>query len=168
MSKALRERARLVYPKVAKVCSLDGLLARRVAMAKEAPAKAKKGEGDMKEEEGEVDVENDDSDATLSDEDQENIDEIPDSQRSTVHKQRLAGNLLKEVRNLKVKYEAQDRLAGQYQCYSVSCSSSGRKACYSPSCMLKERTNGAQIYSRDCSSHKQCYQLWLFFRNSEI
>lgn len=103
-------------------------------------------------------MENDDSDATLSDhsEPRPTIDEIPDSQRSTIHKQRPAGNLLKEIRTLKAKYEALDDIDSQYACYSASCKrsgdgsssgSSGRYQCYSPLCLLKNRTREKLINS---------------------
>lgn len=94
-----------------------------------------------------IDVENDDTDATLSDDsDHENIDEIPDSQRSTIHKQRPAGNLLKEVRTLKAKYELLDELDVR-QCYSVICRRDGRCQCYSSLCLLKTRTKEKLINS---------------------
>merc|ERR1712106_863499 len=97
-------------------------------------------------EDDDVDVENDDSDATLSDNsDHENLDEIPDSVRSTIHKQRPAGNLLKDVRVFKIKYENLDDFDGMYPCYSTSCrtgrDSYGKRNskecdCYSPMCLL--------------------------------
>ena len=95
-----------------------------------------------------IDVENDDSDATLSDDsDHENIDEIPDSQRSTIHKQRPAGNLLKEIRILKLKYEAIDEFDSNYSCYSVICRSSERCHCFSPTCLQKLRTRDKLLSS---------------------
>lgn len=68
------------------------------------------------------------------------IEELPASQRSTIHKQRPAGNLLKEVRQLKVKYEALDLQDGNLACYSPCCRRGGRCQCYSPLCLLKVRT----------------------------
>ncbi|KAK4328159.1 hypothetical protein Pmani_001432 [Petrolisthes manimaculis] len=157
VSRALTSRSRFIYPKVGKTAKLDGLLARRLALRsqEEKDLANKKCHGSewrkAEEEEDEIDVENDDSDATLSDhsEPRPTIDEIPDSQRSTIHKQRPAGNLLKEIRTLKAKYEALDDIDSQYACYSAICqraggdgsnSSSGRSQCYSPLCLLKNRT----------------------------
>ncbi|XP_069982461.1 nucleosome-remodeling factor subunit NURF301 isoform X1 [Penaeus vannamei] len=153
VSEALTSRSRFLYPKVAKTSVLDSLLSRRIALRSQeekdlATKKSQCGETKKDEEEDEIDVENDDSDATLSDNsDHENIDEIPDSQRSTIHKQRPAGNLLKEVRTLKAKYETLDELDGSYSCYSVICRSSGRCHCYSPLCLLKNRTKDRLINS---------------------
>ncbi|KAK8737064.1 hypothetical protein OTU49_004783, partial [Cherax quadricarinatus] len=154
VSRALTSRSRFVYPKVAKASSLDALLSRRIALRtmEEKDLASKKSLGcELKRDSddgGDIDVENDDSDATLSDNsDHENIDEIPDSQRSTIHKQRPAGNLLREVRSLKVKYEALDDLDASYVCYSVVCRSSGRCHCYSPLCLLKTKTKDKLINS---------------------
>ncbi|XP_045626029.2 nucleosome-remodeling factor subunit NURF301 isoform X1 [Procambarus clarkii] len=153
VSRALTSRSRFIYPKVAKTSVLDSLLSRRISLRtqEEKDLANKKSHGcecKKDEEDDEVDVENDDSDATLSDNsDHENIDEIPDSQRSTIHKQRPAGNLLKEVRMLKTKFEMLDELDGNYVCYSVICRSSGRCHCYSPLCLLKTRTKEKLINS---------------------
>ncbi|XP_071513894.1 nucleosome-remodeling factor subunit NURF301 [Panulirus ornatus] len=153
VSRALTSRSRFIYPKVAKTSVLDNLLSRRIALRKqeEKDLASKKSHGcewRRDDEEDEIDVEKDDSDATLSDNsDHENIDEIPDSQRSTIHKQRPAGNLLKEVRTLKTKYETLDELDSNFMCYSVICRRSGRCQCYSPLCLLKTRTKEKLINS---------------------
>lgn len=103
-----------------------------------------------KESETPIDVEND-SDATVSDanhSEEENIEEIPDSQRRIMlHKQRPAGHLLKEMRMHKIKYEALDKLDETFPCYSALCREGGRSSCYSPSCILKERTRVKLINS---------------------
>ncbi|KAK7079315.1 hypothetical protein SK128_021119 [Halocaridina rubra] len=153
VSKALSSKFRFIYPKVAKQSTLDSLLSRRLALRtlEEKDLANKKlvgNESKTEEEEDEVDVENDDTDATLSDDsDHENIDEIPDSQRSTIHKQRPAGNLLKEMRSYKLKYETLDDLDSNYSCYSVMCRKSGRCNCYSPMCLLKVRTKDKLVSS---------------------
>ncbi|CAL4219748.1 unnamed protein product, partial [Meganyctiphanes norvegica] len=161
VSKAMSARHRFVYPKVAKASSLDELLARRIRLreqeTKDLTNKKSSGESKKEEEDDDVDVENDDSDATLSDNsDHENLDEIPDSVRSTIHKQRPAGNLLKDVRNFKIKYETLDEFDGMFPCYSTLCRS-GRNSdgkrdssecdCYSPLCLLKRRTKVKLVYS---------------------
>ena len=90
-----------------------------------------------------MDVENnEESDATLSDTSDRDtaIEELPASQRSTIHKQRPAGNLLKEVRQLRTKYEALDLQDALLACYSPCCRRGGRCLCYSPLCLLKVRT----------------------------
>ncbi|XP_066966214.1 nucleosome-remodeling factor subunit NURF301 isoform X1 [Macrobrachium rosenbergii] len=153
VSQALNSKFRFVYPKVAKASVLDSFLNRRIALRSQeekdlANKKVQGSDTKGEEEEDEIDVENDDTDATLSDEsDHENIDEIPDSQRSTIHKQRPAGNLLKEIRTLKLKYETIDELDSNYSCYSVICRNSERCHCYSPTCLLKMRTKDKLLSS---------------------
>ncbi|KAB7494155.1 Nucleosome-remodeling factor subunit [Armadillidium nasatum] len=123
-----------------------------------------KSQKDKKESENDhhVDVEND-SESSASDDNnnnnnndgvdedetvEENIEEIPDSQRRvTIHKRRPAGHLLKEMRMHKFKYEALDKMDEMYPCYSPSCRNGRRSSCYSPSCIIKMKTKQKLVNS---------------------
>nr|XP_023027352.1 nucleosome-remodeling factor subunit NURF301 [Leptinotarsa decemlineata] len=153
VSKALLTPGRLLYPKVAKKCKLDNLLARRVQLKilEERKISLAKTEEVLKEEDV-IDVEaEDEANAEGLDKQLNNMMSgkvtLPNNAQIQPNREVL-NSIAKRIHALRIHYNTIIKLAKGSQCYSKGCNSSNNteNTCYSPMCIQRVKVRKDLLY----------------------
>lgn len=151
VSKSLTTPGRLLYPKIARKCSIDDLLSRRIQLKEAEEQMATKAEDTLEEEAKTKPILNSSNITQTFLE--KRLLRLVDSQKSGISQSSsssvnldLVNSLAKKIQSVRLQFSQLNRFAKQYRCYTKECNTNSnavsqitQNTCYSPLCLQKAR-----------------------------